>query len=283
LRNNETCSECLDTRSVWPALRHGCYRDSRIATIPLAASIELHRRCGTWARQVDAFIVLTDFAKNLVIKAGLPGHKVFVKPNFYPGKPVMISFKNRDDRVLFVGRMSREKGVENLIKAWLLWGNTAPELNIIGDGPLRMSLEKLASLTTRIRFLGQLTVGETVESISYSKLMIVSSECFEGFPMVVREAFAFGTPAAVSNIGPLPSIVQHGISGVVFEPANPESLLREVRTAWETPGMLERLGAGARAEFEAKYTEEANYKMLMAIYEQAIEVSKSRRQKSLVH
>ena len=93
--------------------------------------------------------------------------------------------------------------------------------------------------------------------------------------MVVREAFAFGTPAAVSDIGPLPSIVQHGRSGVVFKPGNPESLLREVRSAWQAPGLLEELGRGARAEFEHRYTEDANYSMLMDIYQKAIAVSRS--------
>ena len=94
--------------------------------------------------------------------------------------------------------------------------------------------------------------------------------------MVVREAFAFGVPAAVSAIGPLPSIVQPGGNGVVFAPANPESLFRAVRAAWETPGLLERLGQGARQSFEACYTEEANYRILMAIYRHAITVSRER-------
>jgi glycosyltransferase involved in cell wall biosynthesis len=92
--------------------------------------------------------------------------------------------------------------------------------------------------------------------------------------MVVREAFAFGTPAAVSDLGPLPYIVEHGKSGIVFKPANPQSLLQEVRTAWVTPGLLERLGQGARLEFEEKYTEEANYATLMEIYREAIVVSR---------
>ena len=93
--------------------------------------------------------------------------------------------------------------------------------------------------------------------------------------MVVGEAFAFGTPAAVSNLGPLPSIIRAGESGVVFEPASPKSLLGAVRTAWQTPGLLERLGRGARSEFEAKYTEDANCTMLMEIYRRAIEVSRT--------
>ena len=83
-------------------------------------------------------------------------------------------------------------------------------------------------------------------------------------------------PAAVSNIGPLPSIVQHGRSGVVFRPTNPESLLREVRTVWELPGLLERLGRGAREEYVGKYTEEANCQMLIDIYDDAIAVKRER-------
>ena len=95
--------------------------------------------------------------------------------------------------------------------------------------------------------------------------------------MVVQEAFALGTPVAVSNIGPLPSIVQPGKNGVIFEPGAPRSLLAAVRTVWEQAGELENLAAGARRSFETLYTEDVNYRMLMTIYGQAMEVSQRRR------
>ena len=84
------------------------------------------------------------------------------------------------------------------------------------------------------------------DEIARACLLVLPSEWFEGFPMVVREAFAFGTPAAVSNIGPLPSIVRQGENGVVFEPGDPQSLLQVVRAAWEKAGELEHLAMGAR-------------------------------------
>lgn len=93
--------------------------------------------------------------------------------------------------------------------------------------------------------------------------------------MVIREAFAFGTPAAVSRIGPLPSIVQDGRTGVVFPPGDPDGLREAVRRAW-AGALLERMSAEARDEFEAKYAEEANHEQLMSIYERAIEAHRER-------
>jgi len=273
MRDGRVCTQCLDKRSPIPSLIHGCYRGSRIATLPLAVSVGLHRALGTWTKEVDAFICLSEFQRNLMIEAGLPAEKVHVKPNFYPGNPVVIPWVERKPCVVFAGRLTAEKGVVSLLRAWQLWGEAAPELRLVGDGDLRPELEKMAK-GLPVTFLGQVNAKEAQREIASASLQVLPSESFEGFPMVVREAFAFGTPAAVSNLGPLPTIVEHMKSGITFEPANPASLLQEIRAAWETPGLLEHLGHGARKEFEAKYTEEANYTMLMDIYQKAIEVSK---------
>jgi len=134
---------------------------------------------------------------------------------------------------------------------------------------MRPELERMVA-DLPVRFLGQVSSDDAQGHIARARLLILPSECFEGFPMVIREAFAFGTPVAVSNIGPLPSIVQHGKNGVIFEPADNRSLLNEVRKAWDTPNLLEKLGEGARSEFQSQYTEDVNYKSLMDIYEKAI-------------
>lgn len=274
MRAGKVCTECIDKRSAIPAMIHGCYRGSRVATLPLALSVGLHRALGTWVNQVDAFICLSEFQRELMVEAGLPREKVHVKPNFYPGNPDVLAWPERKPYVVFAGRLSAEKGVINLLRAWQLWGAAAPELRLVGDGELRSELERMAE-GLPVRFLGQVGAEDAQAQIAGARLLVLPSECFEGFPMVVREAFAFGTPAAVSNLGPLPSIVEHGKSGMVFQPGDPQSLLQAVRQAWGTPGLLERLGQGARAEFASKYTEEANYATLMEIYRQAIEVSRN--------
>lgn len=275
MRAGNVCTECLDRHSVLPAMRYGCYRGGRLTTLPLAANVALHRYLGTWTRHVDAFIALSEFQRERMIEAGLPADLVHVKPNFFPGKPFVVPWERRQPYVIFAGRLSPEKGVTTLLGAWKAWGLDAPELRLVGDGELRSKLEHMAR-GLPVRFLGQMNSVEAQKQIAGARLLILPSEWFEGFPMVVPEAFAFGTPAGVSDIGPLPSIVQHGVSGVVFTPSNPESLLREVRAAWESPNVLEQFGRRARAEFETKYTENANYAMLMEIYERAVAVSKNR-------
>ncbi len=269
MREGKVCTDCLDQQSAWPAIQHGCYRDSRIATLPLALNVALHRTLGTWREQVDAFIVLTEFQRTTMTTAGLPAEKVYIKPNYYPGDPMVVPWHERGNYAVFAGRLSAEKGVTTLVKAWLAWGANAPELRIIGDGPLRSELEK-ASSGMPIHFFGQLPPDETIRHIANARLQLLPSEWFEGFPMVVREAFAVGTPSAVTNLGPLPSIVNDGINGVVFEAANPQSLLKIVRDAWQKLGLLEQLGAGARKSFETLYNEDVNYACLMGIYEAAM-------------
>jgi glycosyltransferase involved in cell wall biosynthesis len=272
MRSGKVCTDCLEAGSSWPSLQHGCYRNSRVATLPLAMSVALHRFIGTWTKEVDAFIALSDFQRQRMAEAGLPLAKVHVKPNFYPGLPPVLPWCQRTPYVVFVGRLSAEKGVVSLLRAWGAWGPGAPELRLVGDGDLKARLEQMAS-GLPVRFLGQLSSAKAQEQIAGARLLILPSECYEGFPMVVREAFAFGTPVGISDIGPLPSIVTHGTNGVVFIPADPQSLLCQVRAAWETPGLLEQLAYGARAEFETRYTEVTNYETLLSIYRHAVAAS----------
>jgi len=272
MREGLPCTECLDRRSVVPALRHGCYRECRLATLPLATMIALHRKLGTWRKHVDAFIALTEFQRDQLVAAGLPMERMHVKPHFYSDPPSPLPWEEREAKVLFIGRLGEEKGVRFLIEAWRRWGEQAPPLELIGDGPQRRELEDLAqTMNVKVRFLGQRFFSETQERLASAHLLVLPSICFEGFPMAIREAFALGVPVAASRLGSMPCLVQDGRNGVLFTPGNAEDLLRRVRGAWGKDDLLARMGAAAREEFDARYTAEANYPMLMDIYQAAIE------------
>lgn len=280
MRNSRACTLCLDQGSVIPALRYGCYRNSRIATAPMAVMIALHRKLQTWDRFVDVFIVLSDFQKNMMMGAGLPEDAIHVKPHFYAGPPDVLPWEQREEKVCFVGRLGPEKGIYVLLHAWKNWGTQAPLLEVIGDGPLRAALSLSANrkgLSNRIVFTGQLSFAETQQHLSRARLLVLPTLCFEGFPMAVRESFALGVPVAVSRIGALPEIVKEGIAGALFEAGNAPDLLQTVKTLWSDQKRLAEMAASARKEFEEKYTAEVNYNMLMKIYVAAIQRRQSRQ------
>jgi glycosyltransferase involved in cell wall biosynthesis len=218
-----------------------------------------------------------------MIHAGLPERLICVKPQFYPGNPEPIPWIKRDERVLFVGRLSPEKGVRDLLGAWKVLGTDAPNLDIIGDGPDRRMLEGQinSERLDRVRLLGSLSFEETQNRIAHSRLMVVPSTWFEGFPMVIREAFAFGVPVAASRLGSLAELVREGTNGFLFSPNCPEQIAKAVRNAWADQKGLERLARGARQSYLASYTEDANFKALLSVYEEAKAQRKSRQIKAV--
>ncbi len=242
LRDGVPCTACIDRRSPLPGLRHGCYRGSRAATLPLAAMIGLLDRAGTLAREVDAFVVLTGFQRDMVVRAGLPASRVHVKANFLADPPAPLPWADREPRVLYAGRLGPEKGVRVLLDAWSLWPD-APLLEIAGDGPERASLEERArvhGLGDRVRFLGQLTPEDVARRMRGARLLAVPSLCFEGFPLVVRDAFAAGVPVAASRLGALADVVHDGASGILFAPGDAADLRRRVAAAWDDAARLAR-------------------------------------------
>ncbi|WP_284123830.1 glycosyltransferase family 4 protein [Parerythrobacter aestuarii] len=273
MREEKVCTLCLDRHSAWPALRHGCYRNSRLATAPLALTVELHRRIGTWANEVDAFIVLSEFQKELMAEAGLPADKLHVKPNFYTGNPSVTDWGDRSGEIVFVGRLSREKGVHTLLEAWRHWGADAPRLKLFGDGDDREELMR-QSVGLPIEFAGQVSPKEAVAAIANARLMVLPSEWFEGFPMVIAEAFAHGTPIAASEIGPLDTIVRTAGAGTSFPAANARVMQARIAELWSDQAALARCSSNARTAFEQHFTAEATVSRLREIYAAAQEESR---------
>lgn len=267
-RNGRICEDCVGKAIPWPGVWHGCYRQSRVETAAVAAMLAAHRLAGTWQMRVHTYVALTNFSRRKLIEGGLPAHKIVVKPNFlYPDPGPRAGDSSY---VLFAGRLATEKGVATLLGAWQSL-HSIP-LKVAGDGPLMPLVEEAARKRRPggIEPLGWRFRKETLELMENASFLIVPSESYETFGRVVMEAFACGVPVVASRLGSLSELIQDGHSGLLFEPANVEELAGAVRRLWDDKLLRERLGKGARSEFESRYTAERNYRMTMEIYENAI-------------
>lgn len=145
-------------------------------------------------------------------------------------------------------------------------------LRILGDGPLRAELEAeaLQNRLTNVSFKGRLARPEVLAAVKGARFVVLPSECYENFPVVVAEAFACGVPVVGSALGSVAELVGDGRTGLQFKAEDPDDLAAKVQWAWEHPKEMEAFGLNARAEYEARYTADCKYASLMKIYERAI-------------
>ena len=268
-RDGKVCEECL-AGSLWQGVRHACYRDSYSASAVVALMLASHRLRDTWKREITCFIALSEFARNKFVEGGLPAEKIFVKPNFVSPDPGART--GDGDYALFVGRLSPKKRVDTLLEAWKRLSQPIPLL-ILGGGPdkERLTGQAASQGLANVELKGHVPREQTLAAINQARFLIFASEWYENFPVTLVESFACSTPVICSRMGVMPEIVADGRTGIHFTPADPEDLARKVEWAWAHPKEMCTMGQEARREYEAKYTADKNYPVLLEIYKQALQ------------
>jgi glycosyltransferase involved in cell wall biosynthesis len=271
-RDGHPCEDCIDRPFPWPGIMHACYHHSHHETAAVALMIAYHHWRKTWEKKVEIYIALTDFSRRKFIGRVAGADKIIVKPNFVqdPGKSDQVG-----DYALFMGRLSKEKGLSTLISAWNELENIP--LMIVGDGPMYPEIQKQAIDNNQIKLIGQIPHANALETIKNARMLVFPSEWYETFGRGIIEAYACGKPVIASNLGAMTELVHDGETGLLFNPGDPLDLAQKVRTLWNSPEKLLQMSQNARTEYEAKYTPEKNYQQLMAIYQMVIERNVTRK------
>ena len=259
LREGKVCEDCVG-RLPLAGIRHACYRDSRAQTAVVAGMVVLHRGLGTFRHKVGRFIALTDFCRDKFIEGGLPAERVVVKPNF-----VDVPVQPRQPRqgLLFVGRLSQEKGVHGLAAA----AASSPdvELSIAGDGPDAAVFDA----APHVRRLGRVPADDVLKHMGRAVALVLPSICYENFPRTIVEAFACGTPVIASRLGAMGELVEHGRTGLLVNPADAAAWSDAMRWAQDHPAEMAAMGDNARQVYEARFGPEENHGQLIRIYRDA--------------
>ncbi|MHB8772546.1 MAG: glycosyltransferase family 4 protein [Syntrophales bacterium] len=267
LRIGHVCEDCIGKALPWRSVLHACYRKSRPASFTVSAMLTIHRHLKTYEQMINLYISSAEFARQKFIQGGIPSHKIRVKPNFLDTD---VEPNERGEKyAIFVGRLSPEKGIRTLVTAWKPLSGFI-SLKIVGDGPLNGEIAEIARQTAGMEFLGWKAGSELQRLLTGALFLVFPSICYENFGLTVIEAYAAGVPVIVSNVGSAAELVREGQTGLLFDPNDSNDLAAKVTWLLAHPNILSQMRNNARREFETKYTAEHNYKILHAIYTEAL-------------
>ncbi|MBQ8647854.1 MAG: glycosyltransferase family 4 protein [Oscillospiraceae bacterium] len=271
LSEEGVCEDCLSGSFV-PCVKKRCVKGSRAKSLLGAAEAVLYRKRGTY-HKIDCYITPSKFHSEMLKKGNFTSSEIRHIPNFLPyGTQFEKKAPVEGAGLLFLGRLSKEKGLETLLRAMALAADAT--LKIAGDGPQRTELEKLAEalgLSERVEFLGFLTGNALTEQLERCKAVVLPSECYENAPYSVMEAMASGKPVLGSRIGGVPELVQDGKTGFLFRPGDAEDQARAIRAlcALDEAAYGEMCSNAVRFA-AAELTEESHLAKLIPVYEKLI-------------
>ena len=259
------CDTCLKGNYLC-AIRDKCYRDSRLMSTIYAGAIAFHIGFGIY-KKVDHFIAISEFVKQVYVRYGIPDKKLTVLHNFISSSRTKNTTNNQV-YIIYVGRLSPEKGLLTFLRSITLLKSKV-RVVLIGDGPQRNILESyVKDHFMEVEFLGHLPKEKTLEVISAARVLVLPSECYEGFGRVIVEAYACSVPVVASNIGGIPEIVKDGVTGKLFIPTNFSDLAEKLEWILSLPDkqfvdMKKHVYEIASTKFDKK----TYYQNLMNIYD----------------
>lgn len=268
LHKGQLFTDSLKQSFPWKAVLKKVYRSSVVQTFWLAFIVWFHKKIGTW-KKIDSYVCLTPFAVDLFQESnfGVEKKQFSVKPNFTTSPEIRQSFE-KENHFLFIGRLSEEKGIEILLKAF----KELPFLlRIAGDGPLKSHVVQATSNYSNISYIGNLTNIEVGLELGKAQALIFPSVWYETFGLVNIEAFSIGTPVLASKIGAPQSLIIDGYNGYHFEAGN-EKNLKEVVLKFNSLSETEKnqMSHNAFESYKFNYSPKLQLDYFESIYDKVL-------------
>lgn len=265
LAGDQVCEACIGG-AFWNAPLKRCNKGSLGGSVVVAAETALHRWFKAYGG-IRRFLCPSQFLRSKMIEANVFPERMEVVPNFAPVDTIPLKASPGGD-VIYIGRLSPEKGVDTVIRAAAL-GRFA--VRIVGDGPARPALESLSSETgAEIIFEGHLDKSRLLELLRSSSVSVLAARWYENQPISIIESFAAGVPVVATDLGGLPELVRPGETGALVPVDDPESLAAALRTYLDDPDMALRQGQAARGVAEREYAPKVHMRRVQHVYDEAM-------------
>ncbi len=256
-RDGHICHDCVGKAFPTPAIAHKCYRGSTAQSVVMATALTAHR--GTW-HSVDRFIALANGLADYLRRYGIAEDRISIKPNSLPDPGPVAPLGSG---FLFVGRLEPEKGIDLLLDAWRMHPDgSLGTLRIVGDGPLRSTVEAACAERSDLTFDGPTDSSGVREAMRAAAVVISASMWQEPLTTVIIEALSNGRPVIGTALGGTPYLI--GDAGWVVEPTAAAMAEALPRASAEAPTLAPK----ARQRYEQTFTPEIVIAQLIAIYEQ---------------
>ena len=262
----KVCESCLEKGRELNCIAKNCEANI-FKSIGYALRNYTARKFWNLQKEIDAFIVQSKFQKEKFITNGIPKSKISVLPGLSPELTIPPSeLKTEDKLITFVGRASREKGIIEFVRA----AEQLPNLSFAVAGNLSADLPELPSQSPpNIEWLGFLKPKPLDQLYQKSRIIVVPSKWYEGFPNVITRAMMHKRPVITSNIGAMQSVVDHKKNGLLVTPGNAVALGESIKQLSEEIDTCRAFGANGYAKANRLYSKESLLDGLFSTYEMA--------------
>ncbi|MGL4909124.1 MAG: glycosyltransferase family 4 protein [Bacteroidales bacterium] len=253
------CEQCTTKGREWHCFKNRC-NGSILASASFAIRNYLIRKL-KYFRSIDIFLALSNFQKQKLQKNGFEKAHFAMLPN-----AIIPKFKDEDINlenktyVGFVGRLTKEKGIFDFIEV----AKRMPHIEFRIAGNKTHILEDI-DIPSNLHFEGFLSAKELKLFYQKAKLIFFPSHLYEGFPMILLEAFDAGTPIIAYNFSVMPEIIENEKQGFIVERGNVAEASQKIDLLFKNPSLYQQISLNCRAKFAQKYTAEVYYKQLMKI------------------
>lgn len=268
MRNHAPCELCVNQMIPWQGIKYQCFQGSSGKSAVLAGLIAWQKYTKAWTTRVQKVIALTSYAKHKILNSslGIHSNQILVKANSVDDFG-LSPWQHRENYLLFVGRLSSEKGIQVLLEASQ---HTQLNIRVIGDGPLANRVQIASENQDNLSYLGPQKHTIVMQQVKACKGLLMPSLWYEGLPNTILEAFSTGTPVLASDIDNLNQIVRNQENGLTFKMGDGKDLADKAEVLCSNQTKWSDLAKNARESYEQLYSHTINFQQLIDIYQEAI-------------
>ena len=267
------CERCKGG-AFWHALSSNCY-PGRGARMALTAEAYAHRWAKTYQKCVDVFLAPSSFVRNKFVEHGWDANRFRELPHFQQPHDIE-PVPSGDVPLLYCGRLSLEKGVDDLLRAM----QRLPDLPLViaGDGPHKRDLERLAAELnlSNVKFIGAVNREERDRLIRTSRFTVLPSHAHETLGKTILESYAEGRAVVATDLGSRREFVHDGETGLLYPSGDVPQLARSIRTLADNPELANRMGRAGWDLVRQRHSPEEHYSKLFALYEGLVSEKRDR-------